>query len=417
MAVLAFQLKDGRPAVLGIRPESTALAVDEVYVSSYDLAGRPYALVRDGWTYRRSLDGGCLQKREGAPRIRRRLEPAEAAPVAEAARGDAEAALAALGDGPQPTPAGEEGRRRLRRIVEMDEAALGADAARFRDIYRPVGVLPPDQYLAVVLQGTEGCAWNACTFCDLFRDVRFRTRTEAEFAAHVRDVIAYFGESLALRRSVFLGSAGALCASDARVKSYLDTIGRAFAVAPRALATWGQEQWDHNAPRAIRGVHAFVDVWTGGRRTAAQWAEYAGRGLRRVYIGLESGALDLLEWLDKPFTPDQAVELVRTLRGAGVPAGVIVLLGAGGERFDEAHCRRTAEVLARMDLGPSDLLYFSEFVPSPRMGEQWAAQADLRPLSAAGCAAQRHRILGALAPFEPGRGPRVANYDIREFVY
>jgi radical SAM superfamily enzyme YgiQ (UPF0313 family) len=390
-----------------------------VRVSSYDLEGRPYALVRDGWTYRRSLDGSCLQKREGTPRIRRRLDPEKAAPVAEEARREAEAALAALGDGPQAKSAGEEGRRRLRRIVEMDGPALAADAARFRDIYRPVGVLPPDQYLAVVLQGTEGCAWNSCTFCDLFRDVRYRTRTEEEFEAHVRAVIEYFGESLALRRSVFLGSASVLAASDARVKSYLDTIDRAFAVAPRALAAWGEEQWVHNAPRAIRGVSAFVDVWTGGRRTGAQWADYARRGLRRVYVGLESGDPGLLSWLEKPFTPDQAVELVRALHEAGVAAGVIVLLGAGGERYDDAHSRRTAEALARMELRASDLVYFSEFVCSPGLEYEERARAadDLRPLPTHACAAQRRRILAGLPASPLGEGPRVASYDIREFVY
>jgi len=38
---------------------------------------------------------------------------------------------------------------------------------------KPVGILPPDQYMAVVLQAAEGCAFNTCTFCDFYRDRSF----------------------------------------------------------------------------------------------------------------------------------------------------------------------------------------------------------------------------------------------------
>ncbi len=140
-----------------MRPDSTSLAVEDVGVSSYDLAGRPCVLVRGGWTFRRALDGHCLQKQEGAPRLRRVLEPDEASPVIAGAREDVAAAVDALEDGvARGTPARDDARRRLRAVLEMDEAALSADADRFRALYRPIGILPPDQYLAVILPGHGG---------------------------------------------------------------------------------------------------------------------------------------------------------------------------------------------------------------------------------------------------------------------
>ena len=48
----------------------------------------------------------------------------------------------------------------------------------------PVGILPPDQYLALVLQATEGCSFNTCTFCDLYQHP-YRVKTADEFRAHV----------------------------------------------------------------------------------------------------------------------------------------------------------------------------------------------------------------------------------------
>ena len=48
-------------------------------------------------------------------------------------------------------------------------------------VYSPVGILPPDQYLALVVQATRGCAFNTCTFCDLYRD-GYRVKSAAERA-------------------------------------------------------------------------------------------------------------------------------------------------------------------------------------------------------------------------------------------
>ena len=96
--VLRFALPDGRPATLLVGEVSTVLSIDDALVSSWDLAGRPYALVRDTGTYRRGLDGRLLWKREATadgPRLRQRLSAMEGEPVVEAARRDAEAALGA----------------------------------------------------------------------------------------------------------------------------------------------------------------------------------------------------------------------------------------------------------------------------------------------------------------------------------
>jgi radical SAM superfamily enzyme YgiQ (UPF0313 family) len=394
--LLRFALTDGRPASLLVGEASTVLAIDERLVSSWDLAGRPYALVRDDGTYRRGLDGRFLRKREataGAPRLRQTLSAAEGAPVVEAARREAEAALSGIRDG-----APEEALRRLRRVVATDTRVLLADAARFLAASGPVGILPPDQYLSLVVRITEGCSWNACGFCRLYRDVPFRFKKPDELRAHLAALREYFGESLALRRSVFLGDANALCLDDERLRPLLGAVAEEFRGAP---------------------LFSFVDAWSGRRRELSAWREYAARGLRRVYVGLETGDPALHAWLGKPGSPEDALALVAALHGAGVAVGVIVLLGAGGERFADAHVTRTAALLSEMRLESEDLVYFSEYVEEP--GLAYAARSsdapDVTPLSPDRCAEARHAILAAFRPGDPARPPRSASYDLREFVY
>ena len=113
------------------------------------------------------------------------------------------------------------------------------------------------------------------------------------------------------------------------------------------------------------------------------------------------------------------MDLVGALHEAGIAAGVIVLLGAGGERFAEAHAARTAEVLTQMRLAPDDLVYFSEYVDDPSLayGRRAAGDPDLQPLSPERNRELRREILAALRPADPDRPPRAATYDIREFVY
>jgi hypothetical protein len=397
--LLRLRLPDGRPATLRLGPASTVLALEDAIVSSWDLAGRPYALVREEGTYRRGLDGGLLHKRgasDGAPRLRRRLSAEEGAAAVEAARREAESALNGLVGLGASAPA--EATRRLERVVAMDVAALRSDAARFLEASGPIGILPPDQYLSLVVRVTEGCSWNACTFCRFYRDTPFRWKTPNELRVHSAALRRYFGDSIALRRDIFLGDANALCLAPAHLLPLLEVVAAEFPDRP---------------------VASFVDAWTGQRKSADEWRACARLGLERVYVGLETGDPGLLSWLRKPGSPDDAVALVNALHEAGVDAAVIVLLGAGGTRFDEAHVDRTAATLRGMGLGSGDLLYFSELVDDPSLdyGRHAAGEADLAPLGAAACKGQREAILSALLPTGHSTRPRIATYDVREFVY
>jgi radical SAM superfamily enzyme YgiQ (UPF0313 family) len=402
---------------ISVAEASTSICVDETQVSSYDLSGRPYVLVRDGWTYRRALDGRLLQKGRGASGRVRKIVSAEAGrAVVEAARRETAALLekglpAALDAGTRA-----EATRRLERIVAMDEAALWLDAQRFAALYRPLGVLPPDQYLALVIQVTEGCSWNACSFCDLYRDTPFRVKTVAELGDHLTAVRAYFGEAIALRRSVFLADANALCLSHDRLLPLLDQVATEFPVAPSGLTPRERHAWLRQQPRGVSGIHSFVDAWSGSRKGVPELQDCASRGLRRVYVGLETGDPDLLGWLGKPGAPEDAVELVARLHEASLAAGVIVLVGAGGERFHDAHVRETVRVLNRMRLSTGDLLYLSDLVEHPHL-EYARRAARPEPLSPERTEAQRQAILEGFQPADPAHPPKVARYDIREFIY
>jgi hypothetical protein len=94
----------------------------------------------------------------------------------------------------------------------------------------------------------------------------------------------------------------------------------------------------------------------------------------------------------------------------------MVLLGAGGTKFAKGHIQDTIAAINAMGLGVDDLVYFSEFVASPDQPYGRIARADqIEPLSVEQMQAQRREIEAGLR--FAGQPPKLATYDIREFVY
>jgi hypothetical protein len=245
------------------------------------------------------------------------VSAAEGQPLIDAARAEAAAALLALRPGSGPLA--DEAAGRLRRIVDAnDPAVLSLDAARFKSVYHTVGILPPDQYLALVLQATEGCSWNACTFCHLYRGLPFRVKTVREFEEHLEAVRRFFGESITLRRSLFLGAANALCVCSQRMVPLMEAAVRAFPRRPRAACT----------PSSTPGR-------AGGGRPSTPATPLSAFA---AYVGLESGDPHLLSWLRKPGTPEDALSLVEALHEGGIGVAVIVLLGPAASASSTRTC-------------------------------------------------------------------------------
>lgn len=351
---------------------------------TFDLAGRLVEAFVDGVGYRRGLDGRVLERRstpgaEGlSRRVRRHLSPQEAHRLTA---GALQAVWAARAAG-------------FPRIAAMDGAALEEDARRFKSVYRPIGILPPDQYLSVVLQLTCGCWYNRCTFCTFYRDRRFAVRSPRAFRAHVRAVKAFLGPGLSRRHTVFLGDANAVVLPTARLLHVLETVREEL---------------------AGRDVYAFLDAFSGRRRVPDEWASLRRGGLRRVYVGAESGSGEVLRFLQKPGEPGDVLETVRALKAGGVSAGVILLLGAGGRRFAREHVRESVALVDAMELGAGDQLLLSPLViPEGSPYERAATAGGVEALSPREARAQAEAILSAV---RLGRGARWSHYFVEEFLY
>ena len=367
------------------KPGFTTISPDRDTVVSFDREGRLFSYFKAGATYRRTLDSTVEVRWQEGRRQRRRLTPAEAAQLF------AEAYAVAAECLPRADAVVQE---RLRsEILPWTPERLLAERERFARVYRPIAILPPDQYLSVVLQATEGCTWNRCTFCTFYQDRPFRAKDEEEFARHARAVRDFLGRGILMRKGIFLADGNALALSQNRIEPVFKVAREVFP---------GHE------------IYSFVDLYTGERRPLDQWKRLAQLGLKRVYIGMETGLDELLRFLNKPGSCEELVEFVADLKQAGVAVGLIAMVGVGGKEFAAKHAEATLGALARMPLGPGDLIYLSPFVEQPgSVYEQRRAQAGLTPLSESEIASELARWAREIRRW----GFKAARYDIREFLY
>ncbi len=428
MAFRWVHRKDQRPVYASIHSGTLTLNLAETTNLTFDGEGRLVGAWMDGVRYRRALDNRVLSKRQDPARpwkrVFRFLPPRERDAVlarAYAFAHDLHLGLerGEIDTGATPGRAIEEIKAWLTRVGAWTLERLEAERERFYRVYKPVPILPPDQYLAVVLQATEGCSYNKCTFCTFYRDRPFRIKPLPEFIEHAEQVKAFLGRGLLMRRHIFLADANAIIVAQKLLLPMLDYINRAFPV----NATGAGEKYPKAGAVefgdwAVDGVYAFVSAPDALRKTPDDFADLRRLGLVRVYVGLETGHDPLRAFLHKEGSAEDALHAVRTIKMGGVLVGVIFMVGVGGRQYREVHFNDTVRVIREMPLGAGDIVYISPFVISPDAPyARDAERAGLTSMSDEEIWQEVQRFRQALRSWAQPRGVKVSYYDIREFVY
>jgi len=432
MSLLKFSLPEqGDEVLVSLKRHSLTMTVNRFTIVTFDRAGRWLGAFLDGKNYKRGIDNRVMEKwaqksAEGFKvRYRRDLVGDDKKGLVNRIQGLATRVLQAMragrcqvAEGEHPDPAlWSEAEDWLARVVVWDHDRLEAERERFLRVYKPIPILPPDQYLALVLQITEGCTYNRCTFCDFYRGRPFRIKPLAEVREHIVQVKELFASSMGLRHVIFLADANALVAPPDYMKEVFILINQSFDIVPPDLSPAATVAWRRTHPYWFRGIYSFLDVFTGHHKGVEDFRTLHQLGLQRVYIGLETGDPDLLAFLNKPGSPQHATELIQMLLEAGVHVGVIVMVGVGGERFSRSHVEKTVQVVNSLKLGRDDLIYLSVFVEHPQSDyAKQSAAAGIRPLSSREIRAQMQSLRAGFR-FDPHDGPKVALYDIQEFIY
>jgi radical SAM superfamily enzyme YgiQ (UPF0313 family) len=182
---------------------------------------------------------------------------------------------------------------------------------------------PPSEAESLILQVTNGCSWNRCTFCEMYTQPqkRFRPKPQATIEAE----LAAVARTGATPRRIFLADGDAMTLSFRRLELILQAIRRHLPGVQRVSS--------YCLPRNLR------------HKTVEQLAALRNLGLELFYVGCESGDDFVLERVSKGETFASSLAALRKIKAAGAKSSVMILNGMGGRRFSEQHARNSARLM------------------------------------------------------------------------
>lgn len=182
---------------------------------------------------------------------------------------------------------------------------------------------PPSEADSLILQVTNGCSWNQCSFCEMYTQPqkKFKPRSEAEVLAEIQSC----GASLQGVRRVFLADGNAMVLSFRRLEAIL-----------QAIRT--------HLPSVTR-VSSYCLPQNIANKTPEQLQTLRELGLSLVYIGAESGNDTVLHKVQKSETFASTREAILKLKAAEIKTSVMIINGLGGKQYSEQHALASAALI------------------------------------------------------------------------
>lgn len=169
---------------------------------------------------------------------------------------------------------------------------------------------PPVEGGTLLLPVTQGCTFNACTFCSMYQGVPFRMLALPEIEDYLAGYGMMEGEAFRRRDRVYLVGADPFALSAERLDGVIDLV-------------------EHYLP-ALKTVTMFARISNIAGKTDEELRHLHERGVDDLYVGIESGLDDVLTHLNKGNTLDEAREQVLRLNRAGIGHRDMLMLGAAG---------------------------------------------------------------------------------------
>ena len=187
------------------------------------------------------------------------------------------------------------------------------------NIYRP-----PSEAYSFLLQVTYGCAHNSCKFCGMFKDKKFRVKSEEDVMQDIADARAYYSRV----GRIFLCDGDALCLATDKLLKILNTLTATFPECERI------------------GIYGYPgDIL---RKSEDELRSLKEAGLSIVYIGAESGSDMILKQIHKDVTRAEIIEAVQKAERCGLTTSVTFINGLGGREHWREHAVETGTMIGEM---------------------------------------------------------------------
>ena len=205
---------------------------------------------------------------------------------------------------------------------------------------------PPAEAYSLLLRVANGCPWNSCRFCGMYKGVRHGVVPREEWTEDLSVQAATDPGS----RRVFLADGDVMHLPTESLLDILQAVNNALSRLARIGSYANGASILRHSPEALRQMRELK--------------------LHTLYMGLESGDAGVLREADKRETGEEMLEAALRAQVAGLRMSVMVLIGLGGRPAYDAHVRSTVSILNRMK--PRQLSFLRMIpVPNTPIGQAW----------------------------------------------
>lgn len=224
-------------------------------------------------------------------------------------------------------------------------------------------IRPPSEADSLLLQVTNGCTWNKCKFCQLYRHTKFKAYSAESIKADIdnivyqADIIRRYQTPLGawdidgLNRelgqipseeerqcfymvanwllgggeNVFLQDGNTTALSSGRLSDVLIYLKQAF-------------------PN-IKRITSYGRAENLSRVSAEEYAELKAAGLDRIHSGFETGSDAVLQKINKGVTQQQEITAGKNIKAGGIELSVYFMPGVGGKGLTKENAEGTSHVI------------------------------------------------------------------------
>ena len=238
---------------------------------------------------------------------------------------------------------------------------------------------PPSEGPNLIVQATYGCSFNECSFCSMYKTKTFRARPLADVFA---DIDAFADEWPDAHR-VFLADGDAMVLPTEVLRQILDKLAACF-------------------PNLQR-VSCYATPYNLIKKSPQELVDLKARKLNLVYVGIESGAPEILKRITKGAAPRTISAALEKAVNAGIKVSATVILGLGGRTLWREHIDGTIDLinktpptyLSTLQLGLEDGVVGRFMERFERFGDTFEWQSD------EGVLVELERLVAGLNPPKP----------------
>mgnify|MGYP002858385029 CR=1 FL=1 len=182
---------------------------------------------------------------------------------------------------------------------------------------------PPMEANTFLLPVTEGCTHNSCRFCNMYKGIPFRILPIEQIESIMKEAADLYHQYGRTLERVYLVGADPFVLNTEKMKTVTDIVYK-YAPECRTITMYA----------AVRNIMIKSDE---------DLAAMKEMGINDLYVGVESTLNDVLEYLNKGNSADDAREQLLRLNKAGIRHFDMMMTGAAGKGRGEESGKSAAE--------------------------------------------------------------------------